>query len=188
MSSTFFMMLRSFAKGSIGFGEKRRQLVKIAGIEPGLGKVGRRENLLALLGLPEQLPQRAGVGRGQSLRRLLGVRPRAVGQSDPQPSVRDQANDLQRMGAVAARAPAGAGGWGSPEERALPGGGIGLAKVVEADLSRRGRFQAQQAVTDAATRHGAQPLLGAHQGLAGLRVSLLQDDRVLGGEPAHGAR
>src|SRR6185295_5292856 len=121
MSSTFFMVLQFPEMGSIGLGEKSRQLAEAAGIEPGLGKVGSREDLLALPALLNQLPQRAGVGCGQPLRGLLGVRPRAVGQSDPEPAGRDQADDLQRVSAVAARAPAGpGGGWGSAEKRALP--------------------------------------------------------------------
>ena len=76
-----------------------------------------------------------------------------------------------------------------------------LAQIIEQDLGLRSRFLevgflsvaeiAQKTIADAAPGHGAQALLDAHQGGAGIRIAgiaRLQDDRVQGGEPTHGAR
>ena len=93
--------------------------------------------------MPDQLAQRAGIGRRQSFRGLPAMNPRAVGQSDPEPAIGHEADDLQRMGAMGARALHGAGGGtGGPEKRQRIGGGVDLAQIVEQDLRRRSRLLA----------------------------------------------
>ncbi len=160
--------------------------------------------LPALPGVLDQLAESAGIGRGPALRGFPGMGPHAVGQGDPEPALGHDADDVQQVGTVGARALHGAGGGsGSREKRALLGGGARLAEVVEADIGRRGRRGrrrlreepgglriaiAEQAIADAAPGHAAQALHGAHQGIAGTGVAPFQDDRVERGEPAHGTR
>ena len=180
MSSTLFRSGRSDAS-----------CWKLCASSPALGKSDGVKTS-SLSGVLDQLPQRAGIGGGQTLHGLPAMRPCAVGEGNPEPALGHEAADLQRMGAVGARAPARTGGGrGGLEERALVEAGVDLAQVVEQDLGRS-RFEEtgrpQQAVADAAAGHGAQPLPGAREGGARIGVSRLQDDRVHRGEPAHGAR